>query len=147
MSKLPQERVHSSSMQVKIGEQADSQEQKLRNKNTSSSTNQHKCEYWIVSEKTKDMYKWREEKFIKKGTSKRDSNKGYCLGTLIGGNRYPHIWDSIFLLYLNVEYQTDQVEGKAVHSNKLVDISQSHSSCTSPTEKGFSPEFTSWEVN
>lgn len=75
------------------------------------------------------------------------ATKGYCLGTSIGGNRYPHIWDSIFLLYLILEYLTDQLEGKAVHSNKLVDISQSRSSCTSLTEKGFSQNLHHGKVN
>lgn len=72
---------------------------------------------------------------MRKKRHKSYISEGYCLGTSIVDSRYLHIWDSKFLQYLNVEYQTDRLEDKAVHCNKLVGISQSRSSCTSLTEK------------
>ena len=59
--------------------------------------------------------------------------KGYCLGTWIEGNIYLRIWGSICLQCLNEKCQIDQLEGRVVHSSKLLDIFQSHSFCISPT--------------
>lgn len=56
--------------------------------------------------------------------------KGYCPGTWIEGSEYLHIWDSMSSQYLSAGCLTVQLEGKAVQSNKLLDIFQSHSFCT-----------------